>query len=127
LGHLLALRAVENAHLVCVVGIAIATLISKPVILDGGFCRAVIALDDSSGVVELLRHRLALDCLCQLLPLQFHVHCTLLAHWTFVCRRHIELIAPVMEIVAAWHRDNSTRGVEQVLAADGTVTVGGAF
>jgi hypothetical protein len=95
-------------------------------ILDRRLCRAVIALYDCSCIVELFRHRLTLDCLSQLLPLQVHANSALLAYGALVGSLHVEVVAALVQIVTTRHGDYSGRGSEEVIAANGTVAFGGA-
>lgn len=80
-------------------------------------------MDDSSRIRELLGHWLSLYGLRQFAPLQLHVHSTLLAHWTLVGSFHVELVASLVQVVTAGHRNNGTGGIEKVFAAYRTVTV----
>lgn len=105
---MLAVRAVEYAELIGVVRVAAITLVSKPMVLNRGLGRAVITLDDGSGIGELLGHWLTLDCICQLLPLQLHIYSALFAHGAFIGGLHIEVVALFVEIVAARHRYHRT-------------------
>lgn len=124
---LLAFGAVEEAEFRGVVRVARGALVAEPVVGDGGFCAAVVALDDGAGVEELLGHGLRFDGEGQLLPLEFHVDGGFLARRTLVGGFHVLVVAFFMEVVAAGHGDDSRGRVEEVLAADGAVAVGGAL
>lgn len=127
IGGLLAFWPVQDSQLVGVVRVASVALVSQPVVLYRGFGGAIVALDDSSRVGKLLGHRLTLNGLRELLPLEFHVDGAFLARGALVRSFHVLVIASFMQIMPTWHGHNGGRRVEQIFAAYRAVAVGRAF
>lgn len=78
---------------------------SKPVILGGAFCAAVVAEHNSLGIPELLRHGLTLDRGVKITELGFHVSEGLVADGALVRRFFVFRIALSVDAMAARHED----------------------
>jgi hypothetical protein len=84
---------------------------------------AIIARDHSSGVSELLWHRLRLDSSIKVAELRFHIHDSLLAYWALIRCLQMCVIAVPVNGMSASHEHYCLRRCEHILMADGTVAV----
>lgn len=111
----------------CVVRMTDRTLQSQPMVPCLAFGTAVVARDNSPGVLVLLGHGLGGNENIEPTKLNLHVDASLVADWTLVRCLLIRVETVLVNGMATFHDCNRSRGAEQVFAADGTIAVGGPF
>lgn len=92
-------------------------------VLDGGPCATIVAVNECFGISELRRHRLNVDLPLQMSELSLHIHNTSATDGAFVRAPHMLFIALMMDAVTTLHKNYGLLRGKHVFAAYWTIAI----